>query len=70
MKYIFRVPFTLEDALKEAGLWENTVFIYSNDNGGPTNGVLAADSAGLTDKETNNNNWPLRGGWVSELVSE
>lgn len=38
-------------ALQNAGMWENTLLIFSSDNGGPTDG---ADS-------NNMNNFPLRG---------
>ena len=43
---------SIVDNLKEVNMYENTIIIYSSDNGGPPNG-------------TNNNmmnNWPLRSG--------
>ena len=39
-------------ALKRSGLWENTLIVFTSDNGGPTNG----------DEVTASNNFPLRGG--------
>lgn len=39
-------------ALKSAGLWDNTLVVFTSDNGGPTNG----------DEVTASNNFPLRGG--------
>eukprot|EP00041_Stephanoeca_diplocostata_P024115 m.603621 g.603621 ORF g.603621 m.603621 type:complete len:351 (-) comp22455_c2_seq8:2081-3133(-) len=40
-------------ALEMKGLWANTLFIYTSDNGGPA-GQLSSGHSG--------NNWPLRGG--------
>ena len=39
-------------ALKRAGIYDNTVIIFTSDNGGPTN----------SDENTQSNNFPLRGG--------
>jgi len=39
-------------ALKEKGIYENTLLVFSTDNGGPANG----------NEGTQSNNWPLRGG--------
>ena len=39
-------------ALKDEGLYDNTILIFSSDNGGPTNGS----------EGTQSNNYPLRGG--------
>ena len=40
-------------ALKDRGMWENTLLIYTSDNGGPA-GQLSSGHSG--------NNFPLRGG--------
>ena len=40
-------------ALQKKGMWENTLLVYTSDNGGPA-GRLASGHSG--------NNWPLRGG--------
>ena len=40
------------NALKAAGIFDDTVMIFSSDNGGPTNG----------NEGTSSNNFPLRGG--------
>ena len=40
------------DALKRAGIYDDTVVIFTSDNGGPTHG----------DEGTQSNNYPLRGG--------
>jgi arylsulfatase B len=39
-------------ALKDYGLWDNTLVVFTSDNGGPTNG----------DELTYSDNYPLRGG--------
>lgn len=49
------------DALVETGLWENTLLVFSSDNGGPV--YLSADTDSALDGS--GNNWPLRGGKVS-----
>jgi arylsulfatase A-like enzyme len=41
-------------ALKQKGMWENTLFIFTSDNGGPVDPKII-DAIGA-------NNWPLRGG--------
>jgi arylsulfatase I/J len=46
-------------ALKNAGMWEDTIFIFANDNGGPTNSNV--NNGGHT-SDVNNINYPLRGG--------
>ena len=43
------------DALKETGMWENTLLIFQADNGG-----------WVTDPSLGGNNYPLRGGKVSD----
>jgi arylsulfatase B len=43
-------------ALRENGMWENTLIVMSSDNGGPA-GVDGGDA----------NNWPLRGGKKTEF---
>lgn len=40
-------------ALKNKGLWDNTLLLYSSDNGGPSGNTVSGKAA---------NNWPLRGG--------
>lgn len=44
------------DELKAKGMWENTLMIFSSDNGGPVN--IEENAA---------NNYPLRGGKYSEF---
>jgi arylsulfatase A-like enzyme len=39
-------------ALRDANLWDDTLIVFTSDNGGPTNG----------DELTSSNNYPLRGG--------
>jgi arylsulfatase I/J len=41
------------NGLKSAGMWPNTFFVYTSDNGGPSGFLASGHSA---------NNWPLRGG--------
>lgn len=43
---------TVTNTLDELGLWENTLVIFSSDNGGPTH----------RDEATESNNYPFRGG--------
>ena len=43
----------LSQALRQKGMWENTLLVYTSDNGGPA-GRLASGHSG--------NNFPLRGG--------
>lgn len=43
---------TVTGALKSAGVWEETLLIFSSDNGGPEHG----------NEGTSSNNYPLRGG--------
>eukprot|EP00466_Bigelowiella_natans_P002572 jgi/Bigna1/45474/e_gw1.124.1.1 len=55
------VLFNLTSALKSKGMWENTILLFSSDNGGPVYWSLDDDfphGAGA-------NNWPLLGGKVS-----
>jgi arylsulfatase B len=49
------------DALIARGLWNNTLFVLSSDNGGPVYLSNNTDSA----LDGSGNNWPLRGGKVS-----
>ena len=44
----------LTQALKQRGLWDNTLIVFSSDNGGP-----------VDVQENAANNWPLRGGKYS-----
>ena len=39
-------------ALKEKGMWQDTLVVFSSDNGGPVYGMGSAGA----------NNWPLKGG--------
>ena len=45
---------TVVNAFKKKGLWDNTLVVFTSDNGGPT---YAPGSA---------NNWPLKGGKYSD----
>lgn len=50
----------ITDTLKTKGLWENTLFVLSSDNGGPVYSEKIVDFHG-----GGANNYPLRGGKVS-----
>ena len=65
----------ITEALKENGLWDDTLFIFANDNGHQTEEKLyllvlitiyirLCSTGGPTngDENSNNNNYPLRGG--------
>lgn len=49
------------DALIAQGMWENTLLVFSSDNGGPA--YLDANIESIDEGAANN--WPLRGGKLS-----
>ncbi|XP_072022778.1 arylsulfatase B-like [Amphiura filiformis] len=52
----------ITQALKNNGMWDNTVFILSTDNGGPLKDYKDPEFLKSTNTKSVSSNWPLRGG--------
>ena len=63
VNHIDDVVGNLTAALKAKGMWANTLFVSTSDNGGP---LAKGDIDGLVDT-SGANNWPLRGGKIGVM---
>ena len=63
VNHIDDVVGNLTAALKAKGMWDNTLFVSTSDNGGP---LAKGDITGL-DQTSGANNWPLRGGKIGVM---
>ncbi|XP_072022772.1 arylsulfatase B-like [Amphiura filiformis] len=52
----------ITQALKNNGMWDNTVLIFSTDNGGPLKDYKDPEFLKCTNTKSVSSNWPLRGG--------
>ncbi|XP_072023793.1 arylsulfatase B-like [Amphiura filiformis] len=56
----------ITQALKNNGMWDNTILIFSTDNGGPMEKYEDHEFLNPTNTPTVASNWPLRGGKATD----